>query len=336
MKNSPAKASASIVLFLVTALLFLLNLNSAWAIDPHQNLRINDTIQLADPTIFEDKGIYYLYGTGSENGILVYESSDLKNWTGPVGKRDGHALIKGESYGTKGFWAPQVFKYKGKYYMAYTANEHIAIAQSDNPLGPFTQKTLKAVSGPGKQIDPYVFIDKDGKIYLYHVRLQEGNRIFVARMKNDLSDIEEGSAIVCLSAASQPWENTANAPWPVAEGPTVLHHNKNYYLFYSANDFRNIDYAVGYAVSASPLGPWKKFDNNPILSRTLTGQNGTGHGDFFTDGPGNLYYVFHTHSSNNQVGKRKTAIIKASFIQRKEGGLKMDKSSFHFLLTDSQ
>lgn len=300
----------------------------------HNHL-VKDTLRLADPTIFSDKGKYYLYGTGSENGFLVYESADLKNWTGPVGKRNGHALLKGDSFGTKGFWAPQIFKYNNKYYMAYTADEHIAIAESESPLGPFVQKTMRPISGLGRQIDPYIFKDTDGKLYLYHVRLQKGNRIFVAQLKPDLSDIEENTAKECISAEDG-WENTANAKWPVAEGPTVMKHDKLYYLFYSANDFRNIDYAVGYATSKSPLGPWVKYSNNPILNRFITGQNGTGHGDFFTDTSGQLNYVFHTHNSDYTTGKRKTAIIKATFTKSKPAVLTVDKESFHFLVLDDK
>jgi xylan 1,4-beta-xylosidase len=293
------------------------------------NLRV-DTICLADPTIFKDNSMYYLYGTGSRDGFWVYQSVDLKNWSGPVGKRNGHALLKGDSYGTKGFWAPQIFKQNGKYYMAYTADEHIAIAESDSPLGPFTQKVIKPISGTGKQIDPYIFKDTDGNLYLYHVRLQEGNRIFVARLKNDLSDIEENSAKECISAEDS-WENTEKVKWPVAEGPTVMKHGDLYYLFYSANDFRNIDYAVGYATAKSPMGPWVKYDKNPILNRALIGQNGTGHGDFFTGNSNQLYYVFHTHHTNSSVGQRKTAIIKATFTKGKPAVLVMDKNSFEFL-----
>lgn len=288
-----------------------------------------DTICLADPTIFRDNGMYYLYGTGSKDGFWVYQSPDLKNWTGPVGKHNGHALFRGDSYGTKGFWAPQVFKHNGKYYMAYTADEHIAIAESDSPLGPFTQKIFKPISGEGKQIDPYIFEDADGSLYLYHVRLENGNRIFVARLKADLSDIEENTVEECISA-QEPWENTQNAKWPVTEGPTVLKHNGLYYLFYSANDFRNADYAVGYATAKSPTGPWTKYQGNPILNRALIGQNGTGHGDFFTDNSGQLYYVFHTHHTNSSVGKRKTAIIKAAF-SGNSSMMVMDKNSFYFL-----
>ncbi|RZM22756.1 MAG: hypothetical protein EOO88_28415, partial [Pedobacter sp.] len=258
-----------------------------------QSVMKKDSIFLADPTIFLDNETYYLYGTSSEKGFLVYESSDLKNWKGPVGANKGFALSKGESFGTKGFWAPQIFKYKGIYYMAYTADEQIAIATSNSPRGPFKQEVLKALSGTGNQIDPFVFFDKDGKPYMYHVKLQKGNRIFVTPMKADLSDVLPGAKSTECISGTLPWENTENTEWAVTEGPTVIRHKDLYYLIYSANDFRNKDYAVGYATSDSPLGPWKKFEGSPIISREKFHFNGSGHGDLFKDKSGNYQYVLH-------------------------------------------
>jgi beta-xylosidase len=77
-------------------------------------------------------------------------------------------------------------------------------------------------------------------------------------MKDDLSAIIPETLRECI-AATEGWENKANSNWPVAEGPSVLKHNGLYYLFYTANDFRNPDYAVGYATSSNPLGPWKNM-----------------------------------------------------------------------------
>ena len=79
---------------------------------------LSDSINLSAPTIFYDQGTYYLYGTGSDKGFPVYTSKDLKTWKGPAGKKKGLALLKGDSYGTQGFWAPQVFKHNNKFYMA--------------------------------------------------------------------------------------------------------------------------------------------------------------------------------------------------------------------------
>lgn len=292
-----------------------------------------EAIFLADPTVFYEEGTYYLYGTGgSRDGFLVYTSANLKDWKGPVGVNDGYALVKGQSYGTKGFWAPQVFKYQGKYYMAYTADENIAIATSDSPTGPFKQTRLKALSGTGHKIDPFVFIDDDGKIYLYHVKLSKGNRLFVTEMEKDLSDLKETTTQLCFEASAA-WENTAHSNWPVMEGPTVLKHGQNYYLFYSANDFRNVDYAVGYAVAPTPYGPWKKYSGNPIISKHNIPAQGTGHGDFITGPQGDLFYVLHTHADNTSVSPRKTAIVKAGFVKTDHTNdiMRIDPASFYYL-----
>jgi xylan 1,4-beta-xylosidase len=289
-----------------------------------------DTLELADPTIFSHDNKFYLYGTGGKgnagNGFMVYVSDDLKSWK-RSDKNGGYALKKGDAFGKSGFWAPQIFAYENKFIMAYTANEQIAIAESDSPLGPFTQVKKDSLPSTLKQIDPFVFIDDDGKKYLYHVRLTNGNRIFVAEMQEDLSGIKPETVKECINA-SDPWENTRNAPWPVSEGPTVIKLQNTYYLFYSTNDFRNPDYAVGYATSDSPLGPWKKYEGNPILVRQMFGINGTGHGDLFRKGK-EWYYVFHTHHSNARVAPRKSALIKLKVMNR---AWKIEKESFKFLI----
>lgn len=288
---------------------------------------------LADPAIFSKYERHYLYGTverASGNGFLVYTSRNLKDWKRST-DNNGYALKKGEAFGTSGFWAPQVFERAGKYHMAYVANENIAFAQSESPQGPFTQANKESLVAPVKQIDPFVFFDDDGKVYLYHVRLQQGNRIFVAEIESDLSAIKPETLRECV-AATEGWENTANASWPVAEGPSVLKRNGVYYLLYTANDFRNPDYAVGYATSNSPLGPWKKYEGNPIISKKFLGWNGTGYGDFFYKGK-ELYYVFHTHYNSAKPTPRRTALIKLRFAKTESGGERLEavKESFRFL-----
>jgi GH43 family beta-xylosidase len=293
-------------------------------------------INLADPTIFHHRNLYYLYGTveGNANeGFLVYTSVDMKLWKLAETSNDGYALKKGDAYGTAQFWAPQVFYYNKKFYMAYTANENIAIAESKSPLGPFKQKIKKPVTTAVKQIDPFVFIDDDGKKYLYHVKLTNGNRLFVAEMKDDFSAIKPETLKECITA-TESWENTASSSWPVAEGPAIIKNNGLYYFLYSANDFRNPDYAVGYAVSISPYGPWKKYRGNPIINKKTIGTNGTGHGDIFKNNKGESIYVFHTHNSDSTVSPRKTAIVKLKFVKDTIGGSKklvIDEKSFYYL-----
>lgn len=281
-----------------------------------QQEKLNGVFQ-ADPTIFYHDGTYYLYGTKGDNadlGFEVYQSKDLVEWTGPVGANNGFALVKKDVFGDVGFWAPQVWYENGKFLMAYTANENIAIAMSDSPLGPFKQINHTPVITEGKQIDPFIFIDTDGKKYMYHVKLQQGNRIFVAELNDDYSGIKKETLKECINA-SLPWENVDNVTWPVAEGPTVIRHDGRYYMFYSANDFRNPKYAVGAAVSDNVYGPWKRIGENALLSIHNTKWSGTGHGDVFSKGQ-DWYYVCHTHFSSQKVGPRRTAIVPFVFMKK--------------------
>ncbi len=298
-----------------------------------QNQSSNNFIYQADPTIFYGKGTYYLYGTNERNadsGFKVFVSKDLLRWQ-LSRAYNGWALTKGNAYGTKGFWAPQVFQYKDKYYIAYTANEQIAIAQSESPEGPFTQRIIQPIDTSVKEIDPFIFINTDGKVYLYHVRLKNGNRIFVAQLNDSLSAIIPNTLHECISAVNSPqqWENTKGVSWTVTEGPCVIKRNTDYCMFYSANDFRNPDYAVGYATASSPEGPWTKYTGNPIISRQLTGINGTGHGDLLKDRKNNWWYVLHTHYNDTVTSPRKTAIIRLGFDT--DGNLVADTNSFRYL-----
>lgn len=281
----------------------------------------DSAIFVADPFVLKEGDTYYLYGTGDSRaglGIPVYTSTDMIHWKGPLGKAsNGLCLAKGQSFGDKGFWAPFVLKVKQKFYMYYTANEQVAIAVSDSPLGPFTQPNMKSIHPGIKEIDPHVFTDQNGKRYLYTVRLQEGNRVFGAALNDDLVSIDEKSLVECISY-SQEWEIASGKNWPVTEAPAVLKHNKLYYLFYTANDFRHPNYNVGYATSSNPLGPWKKSESNPIIPKT-EGVQGTGHCELIQTSPTEWNMFYHTHFSPDKVGPRRTAFSKISFTKGSNG-----------------
>lgn len=303
----------------------------------------------ADPTIFEEDGTFYLYGTNDENpntGFQVYTSQDLKKWEGPKGYRNGYALSEIENYGDSGFWAPQVWKYKDNYYMAYTANEHIAVSTRSSPTGPFFQSTQKALfTGTQKQIDPFVFQDEDGKKYLFYVDISNDNKIFMTGLNDGFMSVKNETGLECIRS-TEAWENNGQPSAKVTEGPTVIKHLDYYYLLYSANHFKNPNYAVGYATSKSIDGPWEKYNGNPILSRDKIKWSGTGHGDLilkkdgsvFLDQKGNMYYVFHTHFSEDgaMTVPRKTAIVKMRFIQVGSGAdvLEIKTDSFEHLMVN--
>lgn len=175
-----------------------------------------------------------------------------------------------------------------KFYLFYSTEEHICVATADVPQGPFRQEVKQPIWDE-KSIDTSLFIDDDGTPYLYFVRFTDGNVIWVAEMNDDLTGIKQETLTECIKVG-EPWELSQDKPARVAEGPSVLKKEDVYYLVYSANHFESKNYGVGYATSDSPMGPWKKYEGNPILQRA-DGLTGTGHGAPFRCKDGSWKYI---------------------------------------------
>lgn len=256
---------------------------------------------LADPFILEEDGWYYIYGTHSADGIVVYRSQDLKTWSDLCGNaKGGLALHKDDSWGEKWFWAPEVYKIGRKYLMTYSAEEHICYAESDSPCGPFVQREKRPYMEE-KGIDSSIFWDK-GKPYIFWVRFQPYG-IWVAELSDDMSRVKIEGAKLVLKPEANTWEQVQAY---VSEGPCVIHHEGKYYLTYSCNDYQSQDYAVGYAVSDNVTGPYVRYEGNPILHRHL-GYVGTGHHSLFKRGKG-YYMVYHAHNNRGKIHPRQTLI----------------------------
>ena len=131
--------------------LLLLCLTLAVAIQASPDNAEKSQVPLADPYILLDGDTYYAYGTHADNGIECYTSTDLKSW-----HYAGLALQRGNTTETRWFWAPEVYKFDSKYYMYYSANEHLYVATADTPAGPFKQVgtyMMDKVLGSEKCID---------------------------------------------------------------------------------------------------------------------------------------------------------------------------------------
>lgn len=280
----------------------------------------NQLPNIADPQVMLYKELYYLYGTNTEDhpnmmkGIKVYTSPDLTNWTD-----HGYALKSEDSWGEDKFWAPEVYEKNGKFYMYYAVEEHLAVATSDSPLGPFKQAIQQPLHLDTKEIDAHMFTDDDGKSYLYFVRFNNNNHIEVAELNDDMLTIKEDT-IKFVFAPTQDWELSQKPPVAkVNEGPFVIKHNGTYYMTYSGNHFQSPDYGVGYATAPTPLGPWTKYDYNPIMkSNALV--PGAGHHSLIWSPDGKeLFIVYHTHNRVGQVEPRKLAIDRVQFVPQASG-----------------
>ena len=268
-----------------------------------------NSVLLADPFIMLYEGVYYAYGTHSEDGIEVYTSDDLNGWK----EVPGLALHKDNSFGDKWFWAPEVYYVNGKFYMYYTAEEHMCAATSDSPLGPFIQEVKKPMLEGEKTIDNSLFIDDDGTPYLFFDRFNDGLNIWVAELEEDLITIKKQTLHPCIHV-SQEWEKV----WPrVNEGAFVTKHNGMYYMTYSANSYESPFYGVGCATATSIMGEWTKYPDNPLLQKPGN-LVGVGHSALFRDKKENLRIVFHAHHDDKNIHPRKMYIGKVEFKQEGE------------------
>ncbi|SHJ80305.1 Glycosyl hydrolases family 43 [Tangfeifania diversioriginum] len=320
------KVSSIFIFFM----LMLVCSNMSCVADEKQENNSSQKIPFGDPFIVLHEGKYYAYGTHGTDGIEVYVSDDLHTWRGPVGVKNGLALHKDDVWANRWFWAPEIYFVNGKFYMYYSADEHICVATSDSPLGPFTQKVKKSMIENEKAIDNSLFIDGDGTPYLFFDRFNDGLNIWVAELEENLLEIKPGTMHKCINV-SQEWEEV----WPrVNEGPFVIKRNGKYFMTYSANSYESPFYGIGLATADKITGPWEKYENNPVWQKPGD-LVGVGHSAFFTDKEGNLCIVFHAHNSKENIHPRNMYISTVTFEEvNGEEIIKIDENFFAPVLVE--
>lgn len=279
---------------------------------------------IGDPFMLKiSENEYYLYCTSAENGFYCWRSEDMVHWT----DKKMCYVREADSWGKDSFWAPEVVAYNNQYYMYYTArNENgslrIGLAVSDTPDGPFVDEKNQPLMDFGyAAIDGTVLIDDDGSKYLYYSRDCSENmvgdihtsQIYAVTLSDDMKSVV--GEPVFLTTPEQPWE-CMSGDYLWNEGPAVIKHGDTYYLTYSANYYESTQYSVGYATSKSPLGPFVKAEENPILtSQGLENVSGTGHHSFVLSPDGSeLWIAYHSHTDvSNPSGDRKVNIARTDF-----------------------
>ncbi len=172
----------------------------------------------------------------------------------------------------------------------------LVLARSDSPTGPYTDLYAPWFDYGYSCIDSHIFIDDDNALYLYFDRVgYEGawpdgymyGLIYCLQLNEAFQP--EGDTVLCIQA-DQPWENPRSMHSRCNEGSFVIKHNATYYMTYSANHYADPFYGIGYATAGSPLGPWIKNKNNPLVSMdSTTGVFGPGHNSITTSPDGKKY-----------------------------------------------
>ncbi|WP_417130551.1 glycoside hydrolase family 43 protein [Parabacteroides faecis] len=270
-------------------------------------LKTTDSVALsvADPFVYKFDSLYYLTGTTSlpeGMGFAYYTSTDLITW-----EYKGLLYRKPENHiGSHAFWAPEVEYYKGKFYMTYSCYVEerglmlTCLASSEKPDGPFVDLYTPWFDLGYSAIDADIFVDDDGTPYVYYSknRIQETlavGELYAARLATDLSGLDGNP--VFISGASQSWEKVNWDKNRCNEGAYVFKRNGIYYMTYSANDTGYGHYGIGVSRSKSPLGPWTKSINNPLLATDLSkGISSPGHNSIVEAPDGRFCMIYHRHA----------------------------------------
>lgn len=253
---------------------------------PGEAVYCND---FADPFVLRDGRNYYVYATNTEKfHIPVLTSGGLFGTA-----RVSEALPDLPAWTTSGkVWAPAVLARPGKYVMYYATAapdpnaECISVATAAAPQGPFVDRSSGPLICPpgGGAIDPSPTVGADGRVYLLWKEYDGVTGIVSQELSADGVDLIGEPRL--LVSADQAWEAG------VVEGPSMLEHEGRSYLFYSANHWPTADYAMGYAICDTPLGPCAKPPSGPWLASTDQAQ-GPGGGDVFVDQHGQPWLALH-------------------------------------------
>lgn len=218
----------------------------------------------------------------------AFSSKDLVNWN-----KHPHVLdIKDVKWAAFSLWAPSVIKANNQYYLFFSANDiqsndeygGIGVAVSAQPEGPFKDAIGKPLidkfHNGAQPIDQFIFRDDDGQHYIYYGGWRHCN---VAKMSIDLLSVrsfEDGEIFKEIT------------PENYVEGPFMFKRNGKYYFMWSEGSWGGPDYSVAYAISDSPVGPFKRIEK--ILKQDPEIATGAGHHSVINiPGTDDYYIVYH-------------------------------------------
>lgn len=293
----------------ITAITFCGSITASEQAPQNHSNPILRSDNLADPHIIYHQGKYYLYGTyldgsmsGGSDHYDVYVSKDMNSWSKVKN------IFKSSSIT---LWAPDVFydPLSKVFYMYYSNEMNIGIATASSPTGPFEDQGILIENA----IDAHMY-HEDGNYYLYYssVDYKAGllniitdrltgkkgkENILVQKMSSPLKKVGEPTLLL---EPTDDWE--LGFFLDINEGAWMYKHAETYYLMYSGSETMFGDYAIGYATSSSPMGPFTKSPDNPIL-HTMPAQGdkpgvySPGHHSIVRDEQGADWVIYHQKKS---------------------------------------
>jgi xylan 1,4-beta-xylosidase len=256
----------------------------------------------SDPSICTNGEEYFLVTSTFVNfpGVPIFHSKDLVNWKqiGNVLDRESQLVNMVGQHTSGGIFAPAIsYNPNNKTYYMITTNVGAGsfFVKTRDPFGEWSDPIwLPDVKG----IDPSFFFDEDGKAYIVNNDDPEGkprydgHRAIRIQQFDVESDKTFGPRKVIVDGGIHPEENPI---W--IEGPHMYKINGYYYLM-AAEGGTGTNHSEVILRSNSPMGPFKAWNKNPILTQRQLDPNRpnpitcAGHADLVQAKEGDWWAVF--------------------------------------------
>ena len=217
-----------------------------------QNPTVVENPFVHDPVVAYENGTYYLYCTG--HGIAQMTSTDRKHWTlSHEGVLKNHEIPAWTHDSVPGFeshiWAPDVIKYKNKWYLAYSCS---TFGKNTSAIGLLSNTSLSNKEGWKDEgcivaskdhrnnwnaIDPNFIIDEKGKPWMTWGSFWDGIQLIPLTKK---MHVKKGAKPVTIArrhgvgdTSAEPNPTSKFAGTNAIEAPFIMKHGDYYYLFVS-------------------------------------------------------------------------------------------------------
>jgi xylan 1,4-beta-xylosidase len=236
-----------------------------------------------DPSICRVDDYFYLVTSSFEYfpGVPIFRSQDLINW-----EQIGHCLTRDSqlplhnTHPSHGIFAPSLHYHDGLFYMVTTNcwDKGNFLVTADDPAGEWSEPLWLEQEG----VDPSLFWDTDGKVYLQGTGSAEG----ILQCELDLTTGK------MVGEAQYIWLGTGGRS---PEGPHMYYRNDQYYLMIAEG---GTEYGHREVIARADTiwGPFESCPHNPLVTQADTrcrcvAIQGTGHADLVEDRKGNWWMV---------------------------------------------
>lgn len=268
-----------------------------------------EDLYIRDPFLVCEGGRYVLFESNG-HGVSARESTDLQTFSDPT-----VVFTPPEGFwATQDFWAPEVHRYGGAYYLFLSLKSPDAcrgtqIFRSDALLGPYEAISDGPVTPRDWEcLDGTLYLE-DGRPYMVFCRewlqVQDGE-MYAMPLTDDLT-AAAGEPVFLFSASQSGWAQAMDKEGKnfITDGP-FLHRTADGTLLMLWSSFRGpYCEAVSVSESGKLAGPWRHE------SELLYTDDG-GHGMLFRDTAGRLCLILHAPNRGPERAK--------IFFVREDGG----------------